>query len=191
NVRITLDQTRLSISQEVRTALSGLRTAEARLATATAQVGFATEVERLARIRRDAGEATFLEVVDAQTQLVIARNAEVTARYDYLASFADLQRAVGRDDVATPLPEGFENPYAAAPRVGRSGDRTTTAPPAKPPIPGPLPPANKGDRSMVSISTNMLRAQRIPLHLGKYSLVIGLWTSLDRWCLDILAQGMA
>lgn len=144
NARLTLDQTRLSISQEVRTALTGLRTAQARLATATSQVEYATEVERLARVRRDAGEATFLEVVDAQTQLVNARNALVTARFDYLASFADLQRAVGRDDVSTPLPEGFDNPDAVAPRVGRFGERTTTAPPAKPPVPGSLPPANKG-----------------------------------------------
>ncbi len=142
--RLNLDSVRLSISQEVRTALTTLRTSLARVATATAQVGYATEVERLARVRRDAGEATFLEVVDAQTQLVQARNGLVTARYDYLSAFADLQRAVGRDDVATPLAPLAGAPDAAAPRVGRFGDRTGTG---EPPVSGPPPklgPANRG-----------------------------------------------
>lgn len=144
--RINLDSTRLTIAQEVKTALTTLRTAQARVATATAQVGYATEVERIARVRRDAGEATYLEVTDAQTQLVQARNQLVSARYDYLTAFADLQRAIGRDDVTADTDVTPTTPDAAAPRVGRFGDRTGTGVPEVSGPAKPVNPANKGGK---------------------------------------------
>jgi outer membrane protein len=98
-VRIQLEQIGLGISQEVRGAFVNLTGAQARLATAERQVALAEEVLRLARIRRDAGEATYLEVIDAETELTRARTGLVAARYDYLIAFAELQRAAGTDDV--------------------------------------------------------------------------------------------
>ncbi|RYG45650.1 TolC family protein, partial [bacterium] len=98
--RIQLEQQKLTISQEVRNALISLATARQRLENAERQVTLAEEVYRLAGVRRDAGEGTYVEVVDAQNQLVQARNGVVNARYDYLTAYSQLQRAVGRDDLA-------------------------------------------------------------------------------------------
>ncbi|MER3496345.1 MAG: hypothetical protein C4320_05810 [Armatimonadota bacterium] len=63
--------------------------------------------------------------MDAQTQLALARNSYVTARYDFFTAYAQLQRAVGRDDLLTPLPNLPE------------GERTATAPPPLPPTKTP------------------------------------------------------
>lgn len=98
--KINLEQTRLGISQEVRNATTSLVNTRARLASAEAQVRSAEEVYRLARVRQDAAEGTYVEVVDALTQLIQARNAVVSARYDYLVAFSQLQRAVGSDDLS-------------------------------------------------------------------------------------------
>ena len=105
--RINLQQTQLSISQEVRNSIANLINSRARLASSEAQVRAAEEVYRLARVRQDAAEGTYVEVVDALTQLVQARNAAVSARYDYLVAFSQLQRAVGSDSLnPAPAPGG-------------------------------------------------------------------------------------
>jgi outer membrane protein TolC len=98
--RINLEQTQLGISQEVRNAVTNLVNARARLTSTEAQVRSAEEVYRLSRVRQDAAEGTYVEVVDALTQLIQARNAAVSARYDYLVAFSQLQRAVGSDDLS-------------------------------------------------------------------------------------------
>lgn len=100
--RIQFEQQKLTISQEVRNALVNLTNARQRLDNAEQQVTLAEEVYRLAGIRRDAGEGTYVEVLDAQNQLIQARNGVVNARYDYLTAYSQLQRAVGRDDLAAP-----------------------------------------------------------------------------------------
>ncbi|MFZ4507161.1 MAG: TolC family protein [Fimbriimonas sp.] len=99
-VKIQLEQLRLSISQEVRAALRSLSSARERLETAQKQLALAKEVLRISNVRNDAGEGTVLDVVDAQTQLTSAQNNVVSARYDYLTSFSELQRAIGSDDIA-------------------------------------------------------------------------------------------
>ncbi len=99
--KITLEQTKLQISQEVRNAVANLSSAKARLDNAIEQVRLAEEVFRLAKVRQDAGAGTYYEVIDSESQLTLARNGEVSARYDYLTSYSQLQRAVGADDVAT------------------------------------------------------------------------------------------
>lgn len=97
--QIAIQQLGLGISLEVRTALTNLRTAAERLKLAEQQVTVAEEAFRLSNVRRDAGEGILVEVIDAQTDLTRARQALVSARYDYLAAYADLQRAVGIDQV--------------------------------------------------------------------------------------------
>jgi outer membrane protein TolC len=105
--RINLEQTQLGISQEVRNAVTNLVNARARLTSTEAQVRAAEEVYRLSRVRQDAAEGTYVEVVDALTQLIQARNAAVSARYDYLVAFSQLQRAEGSDDLSgTPATTG-------------------------------------------------------------------------------------
>jgi len=102
--RINLEQVTLGVSQEVRNAITNLTNAQSRLTNAQSQVRLAEEVYRIARVRQQAGEGTYVEVVDALTQLAQARNQVVAARYDYLTAFAQLQRAVGVDDVNAVAP---------------------------------------------------------------------------------------
>lgn len=92
---IQLEQVLLGVSLEVRAALANLATARERLGAAESQRDTAREGLRLAGVRRDAGVGTFLEIVDAQTQVTAAETAVVTARYDYLLAYAELQRALG------------------------------------------------------------------------------------------------
>jgi outer membrane protein len=94
-----LDLLKLSISQEVRSALTNMSSAMARQKSAIEQDELAKEVVRIARIRRDAGEGTVLEIIDAETQWVNAQNNLVNSMYDYFQAFTDLQRAVGADNI--------------------------------------------------------------------------------------------
>lgn len=98
-----LAQVRLGISQEVRTALTTMENALARQQASSEQLRLATEVARIARVRRDAGEGTVLEIIDAETSLVNARNALINAQFDFYAAHADLQHAIGADDIDAAL----------------------------------------------------------------------------------------
>jgi outer membrane protein TolC len=94
------DELKLGISLEVRQALTNLTNAKSRYEVAKHQVEFAAESYRLAKLREDAGEGISLEVIDAQTADTQAKAALVTATYDYLTAYSQLQRALGTDDVA-------------------------------------------------------------------------------------------
>ena len=100
--KIRWEQTELAISLEVRQAMANLTNAKARLDAAQKQVEYATETYRLALVRYQAGEGIQLEVTDAQTELTRARTLLVSATYDYMTTYAQLQRALGTD-VSTPL----------------------------------------------------------------------------------------
>ena len=58
-------------------------------------------------ISLSAGEGIQLEVTDAQTELTRARTLLVSATYDYMTTYAQLQRALGTD-VSTP-PRALQN----------------------------------------------------------------------------------
>jgi outer membrane protein len=98
-----LDLLKLSISQEVRSALVNMANAMSRQKAANEQSELAKEVVRIARIRREAGEGTVLEIIDAETAWASAQNNLVNSMYDYFGAYADLQRAVGADDIDTAL----------------------------------------------------------------------------------------
>lgn len=89
----------LAISQEIRSARTTMSNAQARYGAAQEQNDLAKEVVRIARVRREAGEGTTLEIIDAETQFIQAQNNLINSQFDYLAAYVDLQRAVGRDDV--------------------------------------------------------------------------------------------
>jgi len=99
--QIRTQQTELAISLEVRQAYTNLANAKSRWEVAQKQVEFATESFRLANVRYEAGEGIPLEVTDAQTELTRARVQMVAATYDYLTTYAQLQRALGAE-VAEP-----------------------------------------------------------------------------------------
>jgi len=126
--KIAYQQLQLGISLEVRQALSNLTNSAARLDVAQQQVQQAAEAYRLAIVRFNAGEGTTLDVTNAQAQLTTARTGLVNARYDYLRSYAALQRATAADAPKAPGVKPLPTPVPPIP------DGQTTTPPAT--VPG-------------------------------------------------------
>lgn len=106
--QVNLKQQRLAIAQEIRSAAANYSTALARQEAAKKQLVLAKEVARLARIRRDAGESTVIEVLDAEAALTSAENGLVNATFDILTAYAELQRAVGKDDFEAAVREAAQ-----------------------------------------------------------------------------------
>lgn len=106
--QVNLKQQRLAIAQEIRSASANYSTALARQEAAKKQLVLAKEVARLARIRRDAGESTVIEVLDAEAALTSAENGLVNATFDILTAYAELQRAVGKDDFEAAVREAAQ-----------------------------------------------------------------------------------
>lgn len=98
-MKLRIAQLELGVSLEVRQAATSWVNAQARLRLAEQQVATASENFRLAQLKFDAGEGINLEVVDAQNQLTAARVARLAALYDAQTAFAQLQKAVGADDL--------------------------------------------------------------------------------------------
>lgn len=101
---LQIKQLELSIAAAVRDATLNLSNAEKRLVAAQEQVRLAEETFRIATVRRDAGEGTYVEVIDAITSLTQARTQLVNTRFDYLTAYSQLQRALGRDDIPATAP---------------------------------------------------------------------------------------
>jgi outer membrane protein TolC len=99
---VRLKQTELLISLEVRQAITNWKNAQARLGVAESQEKSAQETFRLAQHRFTEGEGINLEVIDAQNQLTAAKVARLAALYDSQIAFAELQKAVGVDELAAP-----------------------------------------------------------------------------------------
>ncbi len=96
------EQARVELSQAQRTALSNLKSFYREAATARAEAGtlreaadLAAESLRLTTLRYKAGEATVLEIVDAQTALATARNAFADGQARYRVALATLQTLTG------------------------------------------------------------------------------------------------
>ncbi|HRJ26217.1 MAG TPA: TolC family protein [Fimbriimonadaceae bacterium] len=97
--QIQLDQLRLGVQLQIESALSSLNDARSRLISATRSAELAEETLRLEEIRFREEVAIQLEVSNAQTSLVQARTNLIQARVDYWIAWADLQRAIGADDL--------------------------------------------------------------------------------------------
>lgn len=83
-------------SREYQDARSRVRLVHAQLGACRAQVSLSEENLRLARVRYDGGEGLALDVVGAQTQLVLARGNLYSTGARYLESLLDLERASGK-----------------------------------------------------------------------------------------------
>jgi outer membrane protein TolC len=90
------------LSQAQREALSNLNSFYKEAATARSEAGtlreaadFAAESLRLTTLRYQAGEATVLEAVDAQTALATARTALADGQSRYRVALATLQTLTG------------------------------------------------------------------------------------------------
>lgn len=104
--KILFEQVLLGISLEVRQALTQLMNAAQALQVAIQAEEVAREALRIARLRFDEGEGILLEVTSAQAELVAAQGSLVRAQSAYLTGYAELQRAVGRDDLGRGEDEG-------------------------------------------------------------------------------------
>jgi outer membrane protein TolC len=96
------EQARVELSQAQREALSNLNSFYKEAATARSEAGtlreaadFAAESLRLTTLRYQAGEATVLEAVDAQTALATARTALADGQSRYRVALATLQTLTG------------------------------------------------------------------------------------------------
>ncbi|MEO7718746.1 MAG: TolC family protein [Capsulimonas sp.] len=93
--KITKAQLQQNVAIEVRQAILNIENAKSRVASATQGVTQAREAVRLANVRYQNGISAFIEVTNAQAQLVTAENDQVGAFYDYQTSRAQLIRAIG------------------------------------------------------------------------------------------------
>jgi outer membrane protein len=93
-----LRQLEQQVTSEVTQAYLNVQSAEQMVTEAGAEVTNAVENVGLATGRYQAGVALYIEVTDAQTELLAARINEVNARYALSAARAALQRALGMEE---------------------------------------------------------------------------------------------
>ena len=93
--KVTLTNTQRRLVARLDEAYSEAVAARDQLASLDASVSTAEESLRLTRMRYMGGEATVLEVVDAQNAFVTAENAREDGRVRYQAALADLQTLTG------------------------------------------------------------------------------------------------
>ncbi len=97
--RIILEQLQLSVAFEVRTAITQWQTALASYRTAVQNREVAEEAFRIAQLRYNEGAGILLEVSTTQAELTAARAQEVIAAFQLRSAYANLQRAVGTEDL--------------------------------------------------------------------------------------------
>jgi multidrug efflux system outer membrane protein len=115
------EQTIQSAFRDVADALSARRWLASQVEILEATQATQTERARLAKLRYDSGAATFLEVLDAQRDLLDIEQEVVATRYALLTSQVNLYTALG----------GGSQPLAAAPVAVTSDAAPAAAPPAQ------------------------------------------------------------
>ncbi|HEV2214957.1 MAG TPA: TolC family protein [Terracidiphilus sp.] len=93
--QVALSSTQRHLIARLDEAYSEAVAARDQFASLDASVASAGESLRLTKLRYTGGEATVLEVVDAQSAFVIAQNAREDGRVRYEAALADLQMLTG------------------------------------------------------------------------------------------------
>jgi outer membrane protein TolC len=92
---ISYDALYRSIQTEVVSAYRDLQRAEENIQTQTANVQLASESLNLAKANFDLGLSSQLELLQSRLDLTRAQTAELSARFEYNAALARLQRAMG------------------------------------------------------------------------------------------------
>lgn len=90
------DQAEQAIEAEVRNSLQALRSAEASLASANAQRIAAEELYNSEQRQFRAGATTFYLVLQRQTDLLVARGAEIQSQTDLNKAISIFNRAIGK-----------------------------------------------------------------------------------------------
>jgi outer membrane protein TolC len=93
--QVALSATQSQLIARIQEAYSEAAAARDQLASLDASVNTAGESLRLTKLRYSGGEATVLEVVDAQSAYVAAQNAREDGRVRYETALADLQTLTG------------------------------------------------------------------------------------------------
>jgi len=93
--RSHLRDLQLQVTSETDQAIADMNTAEEKLAITAVQVEQADAAVRLARARYEAGTATNLDLLDAETNLAAAHLLQEQAKYAYAQSRYGLQQAIG------------------------------------------------------------------------------------------------
>jgi outer membrane protein TolC len=96
---ITLSKLTSTIEQQVRSASIKLINAQDQIAVFQSAVQFAETTLSAQKASYEVKASYAEQVTAAETQLTQARSSLINARYDYLSAFADLQLAVGCDDL--------------------------------------------------------------------------------------------
>ena len=94
-MRVALNATQSRLIARLNEVYSEAAAARDQLTSLDESVATAAESLRLTKMRYRSGEATVLEVVDAQTAFVGAENARENGRVRYQAARADLQTLTG------------------------------------------------------------------------------------------------
>ncbi|WP_420239826.1 TolC family protein [Telmatobacter bradus] len=94
--RVALSATQRQLIARLNEAYAEASVAQHQLASLDSSVSTAEESLRLTRMRYTGGEATVLEVVDAQSALVVAENSREDGRVRYCMAFANLQTLTGK-----------------------------------------------------------------------------------------------
>jgi len=94
-VKVALSATQRRLIARLDEAYAEAAAARDQLASLDQSVSTAAESLRLTKLRYTGGEATVLEVVDAQTAFLGAENAREDGRIRYRAALADLQTLTG------------------------------------------------------------------------------------------------
>ena len=89
------DELRKRVELEIRKTSATLASARQQVSVAEQAVSFANDVLAHARRLYDAGLTNSIEVIDAQTQLEIAKDEQVTALFDYTNARIELAEAIG------------------------------------------------------------------------------------------------
>lgn len=96
NADAALRDAELAAREALTRTVGGMRTAEERERVQTASVAAAEEDLRAQQRRYALGESTLLDVLTSQTQLDLARQALIRARYDRRVALAQLESLIGR-----------------------------------------------------------------------------------------------
>ncbi len=96
--KLTFTEAQLSAEVEVRRAFSNWQQATELADASKKVVEQAEEAVRLANARYNAGTATQLDLLQAQTDLTTARTNQIQAYYNYTVAVASLRKAMGQAD---------------------------------------------------------------------------------------------
>jgi outer membrane protein TolC len=91
------EYTRQNLSSQAVNALDAMQTAASKVKAAENNVALAQKGYRIAQTRYNTGQATLLELNDADNALMQARLNLIQARFDFLSALTDYEKLTGKD----------------------------------------------------------------------------------------------